>query len=159
MTSVVGSDDYFPTQATSESKCATISDQDRALGAPFDPVPKAFLAVPEWMRPCAELPSSEEISAAESNRSIFSLPGQSAPYMTDIIRAFRLVKEVKTYLEVGIFDRGNLAFASTLLAEDAILIGVDIQPEPDRDELLRSVLKPSQKYLSIIGDRAVNNRR
>lgn len=58
----------------------------------------------------------------------------------------------RTYLEVGTFDRGNLAYAAHLLAENAVIIGVDVQAEENRDNLLRQHLKEGQTYISIVGD-------
>jgi predicted O-methyltransferase YrrM len=101
---------------------------------------------------CADTASSEELACAERLRHPFLIPGYPEPYMLDIVRAFRLLRGRRSYLEIGTFDRGNLAFTSTLLADDAVLIGVDTQDEQRRDALLSASLKPGQRYVSIVGD-------
>lgn len=148
----VGKKDYFPTQGAELSLETTITNEDRAYGAPLGPVPRSFLRIPAWLSKCAGPATDEEIAYALKCRAPFAIPGYPDPYMPDIVRAFRLVSRARTYIEIGTFDRGNLAYVSQLLADDALLIGVDIQAESDRDARLRSVLKPSQRYVSVVGD-------
>ncbi len=150
-TKQVGSADYFPSQRQAEP-VKTITDIDRQFGAPFGPVPASFRVLPKSLDPCIPLASDEELQFAYACRKSFLIQGYQEPYMNDIVRAFRLIKGKQTYLEVGTFDRGNLAYAAQLLADDAILIGVDIQQEDAHDELLRRSLKPRQTYISIVGD-------
>lgn len=105
--------------------------------------------------------SDEELREITEIRREFNIGDYQAPYVRDIARAFRLLRNKKTYLEVGTFDRGNLAYVSTLLDDDATLIGVDVIDEPTRDSLLRANLKPNQRYISIVGssrDRQTSER-
>jgi predicted O-methyltransferase YrrM len=121
-------------------------------GGPFGPIPRSFSIVPEALRCCEALASADELAEAHAIRSSFAIGNNPEPWMGDVIRAFRLIKGRRTYLEIGTEDRGNLAFASTLLAEDAILIGIDIRDNPIQDDKLRSFIKPTQAYLPIVGD-------
>lgn len=121
-------------------------------GGPLGPVPRSFRVVPEALRCCEALPQEEELASVLALRSSFRMGDYPDPWMNDVVRAFRLIRGAKTYVEIGIFDRGNLAYASTLLSEDAVIVGVDIRDDPAQDEKLRSFLKPSQTYLPIIGD-------
>jgi cephalosporin hydroxylase len=72
--------------------------------------------------------------------------------MVDMVRVFRLFKNASVYIEIGTYDKGNLAYASEPLAADAHLIDVDIIDHPDRRELLKKHIKPTQRLTSIIGD-------
>jgi predicted O-methyltransferase YrrM len=121
-------------------------------GGPFGPIPRSFSIVPEVLRCCEALASDHEVAHTDAIRSSFAIEDSPEAWMGDVIRAFRLIKGRRTYLEIGTEDRGNLAFASTLLADDAILIGVDIQENLIQDEKLVSFIKPTQTYLSIVGD-------
>jgi predicted O-methyltransferase YrrM len=104
------------------------------------------------MEVCVADATEEELALAARVRRPFFISGYQEPYMRDIVRAFRLLHGRKSYLEIGTFDRGNLAYVSTLLANDAVLVGVDTQEESRRDGLLRSNLKPGQRYISVVGD-------
>ena len=121
-------------------------------GGPFGPVPRSFRMVPEALRCCEALAPEEELARVLALRSIFRTGDYPDPWMNDIVRAFRLMRGARTYMEIGTFDRGNLAYASTLLSEDAVIVGVDIRDDPAQDQKLRNFLKPSQTYLPIIGD-------
>lgn len=150
--SKVGGADYFPTQKAPDRSPSTISDNDRKYGAPLGPIPRSFLRIPRDLAICNPLASAEELEVAKRCRQPFLIDGYGTPYMHDVVRAFRTIRGKRTYIEVGTFDRGNLAYASDLLADDALLIGIDLQAEETRDAKLRQTLKPSQRYLSIVGD-------
>lgn len=145
-------DEYFPTQRPLEQNIVTITDLDRKYGASVGPVPTSARVIPPALKICVPLANEEELKFAAACRLPFQIEGYQDSYMHDIIRAFRLISGRKTYLEVGTFDRGNLAYVARLLADDALLIGVDMQEEEDRDRLLRSQLKPGQTYISVVGD-------
>jgi len=143
----------FPSQVM-PSSTVTVSDiasEDVDLGAPLWPVPRSFLRVDPRLSRCQPLATASEIDEILALRSKFRVGDYHDPYVNDVTRAFRLMHEKKFYLEIGTFDRGNLANMSTLLSDDAVLIGVDTQDEPKRDSLLRSFLKPGQIYHSVVG--------
>jgi Methyltransferase domain len=143
----------FPSQVM-PSSTVTVSDiasEDVDLGAPLWPVPRSFLRVDPRLSRCQPLATASEIDEILALRSKFRVGDYHDPYVNDVTRAFRLMHEKKFYLEIGTFDRGNLAYMSTLLSDDAVLIGVDTQDEPKRDSLLRSFLKPGQIYHSVVG--------
>ena len=147
-----GASDYFPSQLPPKKVGGTITPDLRALGAPYAPKPAAFLKVPDFLSVCQPLASTEDVERCCAIREPFRIPGYPLPYVADVVRGFRLLKGRKVYIEIGTFDRGNLAYVSSLLADDALLIGVDVQPEEARDAMLRSVLKPNQRYVSVIGN-------
>lgn len=149
---VVGDKDYFPSQKRAEASVETITNDLRANGAPHYPKPKAFLDVPDWLEICQPVAQPDDLSACSNVRSSFMLPDFPKPFVYDIVRAFRLLRGAKTYVEVGTFDRGNLAYVASLLADDALIVGVDIQAEETQDAKLRSVLKPGQQYVSVVGN-------
>lgn len=148
----VGQSDYFPTQGHHASEVVTIGPVERSLGAPYGPVPHAFRTIPVWLESTRDPATEEELAEARRIRQPFLIEGYQEPYLDDITRAFRNLKGLKTYIEIGTFDRGNLAYVSNLLADDALLIGVDVQIEQRLDDLLRDTLKPGQSYVSIAGD-------
>ena len=148
----VGQADYFPTQRVENQSRSTITEVDKKYGAPLGPIPRSFLRIPPELMVCNPLASADEIAAASTCRRSFLIDGYERPYMLDIIRAFRMLCNKRIYVEVGTFDRGNLAYVSRLLADDALLIGVDVQAEEIRDVRLKQVIKPNQRYISVIGD-------
>ena len=77
--------------------------------------------LPSWLDRAKAPASQEEIDGALEIRRqfLFDSSVDSAPYVTDIVRAFRLVEKASLYIEVGTFDKGNLAYTSRLLADDA----------------------------------------
>jgi predicted O-methyltransferase YrrM len=72
--------------------------------------------------------------------------------MLDLVRAFRLLTGARCYIEVGTFDKGNLAYAARLLAPDATLIDVDIEARPERSARLAEELGPDQILETVVGD-------
>lgn len=142
----------YPTQYVEPStKIETLTDECLALGAPFAPLPRSFLRVDPRLSVTQPLATPSEVSDTLAYRSKFRVGDYTDPYVDDVLRAFRLLKDKKFYLEVGIFDRGNLSYMSSILADDAVLIGIDIQEDPERDAILRSTLKPAQTYHAVIG--------
>jgi hypothetical protein len=115
-------------------------------------IPASLRLKPATLDICEPLASIDELESATRIRNAFSYAGYGNPWIHDIVRAFRILKGMAVYVEVGTFDRGNLAYASTLLSDNALLIGIDITSAPDKDAQLRSFLKPSQTYISIVGD-------
>lgn len=129
-----------------------IQPRDRELGAPLPPLPPSYRIVPDGLAAAQAPATTDELEVAYALRQPFLLPGRSMPYMDDVVRGARLLKGCKSYIEVGIFDRGNLAFLASQLADDAIIIGVDVEAEPDRDTMIRNAVKPSQQVHVVIGD-------
>jgi FkbM family methyltransferase len=115
-------------------------------------IPQSFRSIPARLKISEAAPSNKEMETANLIRRHFVKSGNPLPYMKDIVRAFRMLRGAKSYLEIGTFDRGNLAYVAGLLASDAILIGVDIATDEELDQRLRKQLKQGQSYVSIIGD-------
>ena len=116
--------------------------------------PQQFLAVPPSLAACEAAPDDRELSLADEIRRQFSIEGAPPPYMVDIVRGFRLARGRRLYVEVGTRDKGNLAYASTLLADDATLIDIDIEENPENEAKLGGFLRSGQTYLKIVGDSA-----
>lgn len=129
----------------------TLTPAERKIGAPFAPLPRSFYQVDPRLSIAQPLASAEEVAATVANRIEFRVGDYAEPYVSDVLRAFRLLRGKRAYLEIGIFDRGNLSFVASLLEDDAVLIGIDIQPDEERDALLRASLKPGQRYHAVIG--------
>ena len=114
--------------------------------------PASYLTTPSRLDVVKPLPSSAEQADADRVRRAFLLEGDPAPFMVDVIRALRLVKDRKSYVEIGTFDKGCLAYASSLLAADAVIVDVDIAVHPERTARLARVLKPRQRLATVVGD-------
>jgi hypothetical protein len=147
-----GTADYFPFQSVPSETPTTITPLFRSFGAPFSPKPPEFLRVPKYLSVCAEFASESELEDCARIRAPFGIKNYASPYTNDIVRAFRLLKGLKSYVEVWTFDRGNLAYVASLLDDEAVLVGVDTQVEDTRDNLLKSCLKPGQRYMSVVGN-------
>lgn len=96
--------------------------------------------------------SADEMDRASVVRQKFLYPGENMPQMTDIVRAFRLAHGASTYLEVGSRDKGNVAWVSERLADDAAIVEIDIDKNEQQEALLRSHIKPGQSLASLTGD-------
>ncbi|UUR08089.1 class I SAM-dependent methyltransferase [Sphingomonas glaciei] len=132
-------------------KIETLNLDEYKVGAPFAPLPRSFYVVDPRLSVVQPKATDDEIAATVEQRGKFRVGDYAEPYVADVLRAFRLLRGKKTYLEIGIFDRGNLSYVASLLDDDAILIGVDIQADEERDAVLRASLKPSQQYHVVIG--------
>lgn len=144
-------DQAFATQVFQPGK-VVITEKDRDYGAPWPPILPSFGQFPSALK-VANVPATlEELSAAEVARKHFLLEGRPQPYMNDFVRAARMLKGAHAYIEVGIFDRGNLSYMSQLLADDAVIVGVDIEAESERDAKIREVIKATQSVEIVIGD-------
>ncbi|MEA1619902.1 class I SAM-dependent methyltransferase [Erythrobacter sp. T5W1-R] len=141
---------YSPQFMKPDALIETMTPFDRSAGAPFAPLPRSFFIVDPRLAKVQELATPEEIRDTTESRAKFRVGDYGDPYLSDVLRAFRLLRGKRHYLEIGIFDRGNLAYLSSLLADDAIIIGIDIEDDPDRDELLRQSLKSGQTYHPVI---------
>jgi predicted O-methyltransferase YrrM len=108
--------------------------------------------VPAWMEPTFSACSSEELNHANEIRRKFLLPRDPEPFMVDIVRAMRLLKGRRRYVEVGTYDKGCLAYLSGLLAPDSTLVDVDIDARPAQSKLLREYLPASQSLKTLVVD-------
>ncbi len=114
--------------------------------------PSEFINVPDWLEVVQSVPTDQELQQAMTIRKSFLFPNDGLPYMGDILRAFRLLKNAKTYIEIGTYDKGNLAFMSTILTPDAHIIDLDIVPNPEWTKKLKDTLQPSQTLTTLVGD-------
>src|SRR5689334_4771210 len=92
----VGRQNYFPTQRVAVSP-ATITQKDRAYGAPFGPIPVSFRRLPACLTICKHPATAEELEAANIHRRQFLVENYDTPYMHDIVRAFRAIRDAKAY--------------------------------------------------------------
>ena len=114
--------------------------------------PEFLQKLPDWLAPVNDLPSATETSECSLVRKPFLVSGEGEPFMVDVIRARRLIRGAKRYIEVGTWDKGCLAYNSTLLDRSAHLIDVDIDSRPDSSKALRAFLPVTQKLTTIVGD-------
>jgi cephalosporin hydroxylase len=99
-------------------------------------------------------PKADELRTAVAVRREYVIPGWGEPYMDDVIRAFRIAKGAKVYIEVGTQDKGNIAWlARTQLAPGATIIDIDMVDYPDNDRKIVEEMKAGGfDYHSIRGD-------
>ncbi len=108
--------------------------------------------IPDWLAPTQDVPNEHEMALANSRRQPFLFAKDGLPYMVDVVRAMRLLKGRRTYVEVGTYDKGSLSYFSKLLAPDAHLIDVDIEHRPEHTTLLKEYLEPTQRLTTVVGD-------
>ncbi len=108
--------------------------------------------LPGFLAPANDLPSSKEKDDATLIRRQFLVRNDPEPYMIDIIRAMRLIRGTRRYIEVGTYDKGCLAYVSTLLAPDAVLIDVDFEARPEHTRKLAEFIGRKQKLATVLGD-------
>jgi predicted O-methyltransferase YrrM len=109
-------------------------------------------AVPAFLEPARALPTEAELQAADGIRRQFLFDRDPQPYMVDMVRAMRLLRGKRRYVEVGTYDKGCLAYVSTLLAPDAVLVDVDIDARPEHTAKLKAFVQPRQKLVTLLGD-------
>jgi len=117
--------------------------------------------IPGWLDPALNYATDAEMLSANDVRRSFLFPNQKEiiqneddqklPYMEDAVRAFRLVRGAHAYAEIGTFDKGNLAYVSSLLADDAIIFDIDIESHPNQTEKLKGVIGANQRLVTIVG--------
>jgi predicted O-methyltransferase YrrM len=117
-------------------------------------LPQRFTHVPEVLRCCNPPATQQEIEAADKVRREYVLPEQPPPYMHDVVRAFRVAKGAKVYIEVGTQDKGNIAWAArTKLAKGATIIDIDLLDYPQADAMLKAEMQRSGfDYHAVRGD-------
>jgi cephalosporin hydroxylase len=120
-------------------------------------IPERFLQIPKELAVVQAAPTVEEMEQAKSIRQKLLFEGASLPYMMDVIRAFRLITGCTSYLEIGTEDKGNLAYASQLLDEEALIIDIDLVERRDQLEKLKKSLKPHQQVVSLVGSSTDEN--
>jgi predicted O-methyltransferase YrrM len=115
--------------------------------------PREFLTgLPAALGPARPPAQTDELDVALEARRAFLLPGEPEPYMNDIVRAFRLVRGCRRYVEVGTYDKGNLAYVAGLLAPDAVIVDVDYEARPERTAQLKRQLGIGQRLHTVVGD-------
>ena len=115
--------------------------------------PRSFTTgLPDFLQPAAAPATAAESAEADRIRGRFLFRGEKNPWMVDVIRAMRLARGRRRYVEVGTYDKGCLAYVSTLLAPDALLVDVDIDARPDKTRDLKAFIKPAQRLATVIGD-------
>lgn len=117
--------------------------------------PRSFTTgIPEYLKPADAPPSAVESAEAERIRGRFLFKGEKQPWMVDMIRAMRLARGLKRYVEIGTYDKGCLAYASTLLHPEALLVDVDIEARQDKTREIKAFLQPGQRLATVVGDSA-----
>lgn len=109
-------------------------------------------AKPNWLTPVDTPASEEEVEHAKQVRADFFRDTNRNPYMVDIVRAFRLAKGASSYVEVGSRDKGNIAWASHILAPNAKILDIDLENDKVAEQRVRSYIPSTQQYLAIEGN-------
>lgn len=116
-------------------------------------IPSEFRSgLPDMLRVVDEPPTPEEQAYATEMRRQFLVRGEAMPYMTDIIRAFRLARGAKRYVEVGSRDRGNIAWVFHHLANAPTIIDIDIEHAPECEVRLLQFLAKRANYTLLHGN-------
>ncbi len=115
-------------------------------------IPALFRAIPAELSKANPPATAQELSHARTARAPFIIDQWANPYMDDVVRAFRLVENASTYLEIGTRDKRNVAWAAERLAVGATIIDVDIDVFRAQEALLRDKLDQRHHYHCIVGD-------
>ena len=115
-------------------------------------IPAVFRKVPEWLAPASAPAGHDELALAEQIRRRFLMPGEPAPYMADVVRAFRLIAGGDVYIELGTRDKGNLAWVSSILAKDALIVDIDSQAYPVQEKKLAEFVTGRARIMAHIGE-------
>ncbi len=120
--------------------------------------PAEFTRLPPELSTMSDVPTLEELTENLNIRRKQAFDSERDTYTTDVgifsdfVRAFRAVKGTKCYVEIGTYDKGNLAYVASLLDDSAMIIDVDIEAHEEQVEKLRRALKPHQTYHQVVGN-------
>jgi predicted O-methyltransferase YrrM len=116
-----------------------------------------FTTIPPQLQEMVRLPDDEELAHVLNIRQAFAFESEQQFlnsvdlwHFADYARAFRCLKEARCYIEIGTYDKGNLAYVSTIMDDSAIIIDLDIERHEDQAERLLRALKPGQAYHQIV---------
>jgi predicted O-methyltransferase YrrM len=115
-------------------------------------VPSLLKRIPRDLDVCQRPPSSEELESFVAIRQRYVADIAKASAETDKIRAFRLLKGAKRYLEVGTFDKFNLRYIMTITDPLATIVDVDVEKNDHAEALLREDAPRGIQYHVITGD-------
>ncbi len=107
--------------------------------------------MPSELELCQPEASGSEISSIADIHKRF---GAAPNYDLSKLRAFRLLSGARRYLEIGTFDKANLAYLSKILAPDALIIDLDIEENIKQDRMLDQELYPDQTICRVRGNSA-----
>lgn len=123
-------------------------------------LPTLLKKIPSDLEVCQPLAKAEEIAEFTLVRKRYAADPAKAVAEGDKIRAFRLMKGARRYLEIGTFDKFNLCYVMTqLLAPSAIIIDLDIAENLSAKERLQYDKPAEQEYKCIIGDSSSSETR
>lgn len=115
--------------------------------------PSEFLAdIPPRISAAGAPATEAELALGAALRRKFLIEGQPEPFLGDVVRAFRLLKGMSAYMEIGTQDKGNLAYVSELLSTRAVLVDVDLEANPKHQAMLRGHARGTQTIHTIVGD-------
>jgi predicted O-methyltransferase YrrM len=117
-----------------------------------DRVSSLLHKIPADLGTCMPAPSDKEAEDIVSVRRRYCKTKMKNAAEIDKVRAFRLLRGAKRYLEIGTFDKYNLAYVSSLCDPAALLVDLDIEDNPEAEAMLRAELQDAQTYVKILGD-------
>jgi hypothetical protein len=109
-------------------------------------------AIPSDLKICDLPVSDEEINEFAEMRGRYQADPQTAHPELDKIRAFRLLRGLKRYVEVGTWDKFNLRYVMGLLHPQALVVDVDIAENAPARQRIESEKPPDQKYHCVVAD-------
>lgn len=115
----------------------------------------AFLTdIPDRLIPANPEATEAELMRERDIRRNFLVAGEAEPYVIDMVRFHRLHKGCRVYVEVGSRDKGNIASILPILADDALVVDIDIdQANFQRQaQAINRIKRATQRYVQIEGD-------
>ncbi|CAN5806994.1 hypothetical protein BH23PSE1_BH23PSE1_11720 [soil metagenome] len=115
-------------------------------------LPALLRSVPPDLGICQAPASDDEVARFLQIRRRYAGDPGGPRAERDKIRAFRLMKGVRRYIEIGTFDKFNLCYVMAAAAPEAVVVDLDIAPNEPARQRLEAEKPPGQRYHCIIGD-------
>jgi predicted O-methyltransferase YrrM len=115
-------------------------------------LPDFLLNVPSGLDLCRAPATTQELRQVSTVLDRFSDQNTYESKDKAKLRAFRLLAGARFYLEIGTFDKANLAYVSQLLANDAVIIDLDVAHNEPKDALFNEQLRGTQRIIRVRGD-------
>jgi hypothetical protein len=115
-------------------------------------ISKLLKQVPPDLEVCRAPASPQEIKEFVDIRKRYAADPRKTHAERDKIRAFRLLKGMRRYLEIGTFDKFNLRYVMGLLNPAALVIDLDIAENLPARQRIETEMPSGQQYRCVVGD-------
>lgn len=107
-------------------------------------------SIPSPLLAAAAPASAIELAEARAVRLDFLPSGWPEPYLNPLVRAFRLVQQANSYMEVGSRDKGHLAWIATNMRSGSTIADVDEIQFADNERLFHERFQATHKLVRVV---------